>query len=557
MNPAPRRRANEQGSAVVGALGLIFGVLSTIALMIQGGKLGWTVGQKIALRDAAPQICEGVKESYRAQFDQGRITWAQYQSIARKIDDTAHLWRRVAERMEERQDTITKRTATGTGMYFAVYAAANPAMVKNVIAKIAIGAGGIGGKGFATAAGLGQPLSVDVSDLEDVLAPIRERWARNDDAFQQAVAAAKVRVFLDQMNELQLSREQKQQAVRDFVARLEKDGWRTPGFAGRGDLVRFVKDEARKYRGETAGAPRLIVHSVAATPGEAGPLEVVELEAQMSAPGLAKGDLRAWFVVDGKTIPARVAVQARLDTLAAAHAAYEIPASPRVGRYPVILRAELYAPEIKGKTGQDRLEARGETAFSVRAAGEAHKAMARWFNETEANFNSEAQLLCCSGQKCDHEACERQVDVPCNKPEEVMCCRIETVAATTPGDSPSKVCGSCDCELKPMGGIPMFPLVFDTPYWFELDAGFLTCFRSRLKRHLKDYRTFLGVWARAPKRGGGSADGALYDSVKLLYDETDAALLTCQTEACKNKCALAGMHGEISGMLTQECQCVK
>ena len=112
-------------------------------------------------------------------------------------------------------------------------------------------------------------------------------------------------------------------------------------------------------------------------------------------------------------------------------------------------------------------------------------------------------------------------------------------------------------DLQDMGGIPMFPLVFDKPYWFELDAGFQTCFRRRLEIHMKDYRAFVERWAREPKRAGSGADSALYEQVKLLYDETDAALLTCQTEACKNKCALAGKRGEVGGMLTQECQCVK
>lgn len=116
-----------------------------------------------------------------------------------------------------------------------------------------------------------------------------------------------------------------------------------------------------------------------------------------------------------------------------------------------------------------------------------------------------------------------------------------------------RVCKICNCDIPPAGGITTFQEVLYSPYWFNLDSAFQSCFEPVIDDHLSEYHKCFLAWSIAPEV---SANQQLDQCLTKLDTQTGQATRLCQGKACERSCAAIGKLPRIRSLLGQECACV-
>ncbi len=306
---------------------------------------------------------------------EGRMTQAQADMAKHRIDRNWHLFKKLGEKIVERQVEIfdTQQCYVAADMIFNVLGlganvAAGAFEVSKALKEVGKAALMIG-HFETTAIAFKDATAVNVSDLKEPIAAIRQVWNEPVNDFQKAMVVAKIRIFWDKLQSLELSKERRKEVFRTFIKGLQKQGWVVDGvnFKSKRSIALFAIQEMKKYKSEKISKPGLSVYQVTAKPDKVKPGQTVALEGRVVVQGLAEGDLDAGFVVGGVPVATRLIVTGRIDVSATAISRYTVPEDLEAGEYEVALKSELKLP-------QETLRASAKTAFEVFSEKEAiHK----------------------------------------------------------------------------------------------------------------------------------------------------------------------------------------
>jgi hypothetical protein len=297
---------------------------------------------------------------------EGRLTQAQADMAKHRIDRNWHLFKKLGERIVERQVDIfdTQQCYVAADMIFNVLGlgadvaagAFKAAKALRDLAKPVLLTGHFG----TTAIAFKEATAVNVSDLKEPIAAIRQVWNEPVNDFQKAMVVAKIRIFWDKLQSLELSKERRKEVFRTFIKGLQKQGWVVDGvnFKSKRSIALFAIQEMKKYKREKISKPGLSVYQVTAKPDKVKPGQTVTLEGRVVVQGLAEGDLDAGFVVGGVPVTTRLIVTGRIDVPATAISRYTVPEDLEAGEYEVELKSELKLP-------QETLRASAKTSFEV------------------------------------------------------------------------------------------------------------------------------------------------------------------------------------------------
>lgn len=364
LRDLPARLSKDNRGAA--SLLVIIAVISLVGSMVGVVKLQDLANNTAEVRRRMDDIQSEMKAVIgRASID-GRLTQAQADMAKHRIDRNWHLFEKLSDKIVEKQIDIfnTQQYFVAADMIFNVLglgldvAAGGFKVAKAIrdLVKPALLTGHFG----STALALRQPTSVDVTDLKEPIAAIRQVWNEPVNDFQKAMVTAKIRIFWDKIQALELSKERRKEVFRTFIRGLQKQGWVVDGvnFKSKRSIALFAIQEMKKYKREKRSPPTLSVYQVTAKPDKVKPGQTVSLEGRVVVHGLDKGNLDAGFSVGGVPVDTRLIVTGRLDVPATAVSRYTVPEDLETGEYEVELKSELKLP-------QNSLRAVAKTSFEV------------------------------------------------------------------------------------------------------------------------------------------------------------------------------------------------